>query len=129
MFQNINVLLRTVVLGGLVAIGGWWTLFLKDKLNDRDVELNRARQEVDALSIRVEDKEREIRGLGVKLEERDKEIVTLEEDIAVAEQEIEEKAGGDGTDGDTRDIDRNETPAKRSHELEHGGGIGRRAGE
>ena len=36
MFQNVNILLRTLVLGGLILIAGWWTLFLRGKLVDNE---------------------------------------------------------------------------------------------
>jgi len=89
MFQNLNVLLRTVVLGGLVAIGGWWTLFLKAKLDDRDEALNDARAEVTALAVQVEDRQREIHQLGATIEEKDGAIETLEVDVAEKQEEIE----------------------------------------
>ena len=32
MFANINVLLRNVILGGLLVLGGWWTYFLREQV-------------------------------------------------------------------------------------------------
>ena len=89
MFQNVNVLLRTLVLAGLVGIGGWWTLFLKAKLNDGTEELNRTRQEVSALSTQVEDRDREIRRLGSDLERSSETIDKLEVDVEAKTREIE----------------------------------------
>ena len=89
MFKNINILLRTLVLAGLVGIAGWWTLFLKAKLNDRDEELNTVRAEADALAVQVADKNREIQTLGVEIGEKDEEIELLVEDVAAKEAEIE----------------------------------------
>jgi hypothetical protein len=89
MFKNVNVLLRTLVLGALVVIVAWWTLFLRDKLADRDEELNAARQRVDTLSMTVEDRDREIRKLGDTIGEREEEIGVLEETVAEAERRIE----------------------------------------
>ncbi len=89
MFKNVNVLLRTVVLAGLVGIAGWWTLFLKEKLADRDEELNQSRQEVTALSMRVEDRDREITQLGVEVTRRDETIGALETDVAQKQVQID----------------------------------------
>ena len=88
MFKNVNVLLRTLVLGGLVGIAGWWTLFLKEKLNDRDEELNESRQAVSTLTMRVEDRDREIRSLGDDVAERETRITELHVEVAEAEEEI-----------------------------------------
>jgi hypothetical protein len=38
-FSNVNTLLRTLVLLGLVGVGGWWTVFLRGKLQARDLAL------------------------------------------------------------------------------------------
>jgi len=89
MFKHINLLLRTLVLAGVVGIAGWWTLFLKAKLNDRDEMLNSARAEVSALSTRVEDKEREIGKLGKTIDEQDRRIETLNADVAEKAARIE----------------------------------------
>ena len=89
MFKNVNVLLRTLVLGGLVVIAAWWTLFLRDKLVDREEELNQVRQKVDALSMDVEDRDREIRKMGLTIGEREEEIDSLQDEVAEAERRIE----------------------------------------
>ncbi len=88
-FHNVNALLRTVVLGGLVVIAGWWTLFLRGKLADRDALLAAAHEEVSVLASRVEEREGEIRELGVAIEEKDEEILSLAEDVAEKELQIE----------------------------------------
>ncbi len=89
MFKNINILLRTLALAGLVGVAGWWTLFLKAKLNDRDEELNSARAEVSSLVTQVENRDREINDLGTTIDEQGTEIETLVIDVAEKEAEIE----------------------------------------
>ena len=89
MFKNLNVLLRTLVLGGLLGIAGWWTLLARDKLTNKEEELNRTRQEIATLSMTVEERERQIRKLGVTLDERTQEIAVLEEAVAERDRQIE----------------------------------------
>lgn len=77
-FSNVNTFLRTVVLMGLVAIGGWWTMFLREKFTDHQAELRESRQEVQVLLASNEEQAVEIEQLGVELVEAEEEIVTLE---------------------------------------------------
>lgn len=77
-FSNVNTFLRTLVLAGLVGIGGWWTLYLREKFTDHEAELRDSREQVAVLRTSVEEKAAEIEVLGVELEEAAEEIVTLE---------------------------------------------------
>lgn len=89
MFQNVNVLLRTVVIGGLVAIAGWWTFFLRGKLVDHEAELAASQQEVAQLAQEIEQRERQITELGDTLAERQEEIAELQVAVLEREQRIQ----------------------------------------
>lgn len=90
MFSTLNALVRTLLLGGLLTVAGWWTLTAREKLNDREEELNQARQEASALSMQLEDRERDIRQLGTVIEERETRIQELGEDVAERDMKIEQ---------------------------------------
>ncbi len=83
--QNLSALLRTVALVGLVLIAAWWTYFLRSKLQEREVELESSREEVVALSSRLEERDKliaerdgEIRSLETAVADRDARIRALE---------------------------------------------------
>lgn len=88
-FQNVNSLLRTIVIGGLVLVLGWWTLFLKTKLTDHEAELVSSRQEVVQLSGQLEERTVQIKKLGNDLMAREEQILSLEADVVAQEQEIQ----------------------------------------
>ena len=88
-FSNVNTLLRTIVIGGLVVIAGWWTLFLRGKLSDHQAELAERVQEVELLSEQVEERNGQIKQLGSDLMEREEQILTLEADVELKEKEIQ----------------------------------------
>ena len=88
MFKNVNVLLRTVVLGGLVLIGGWWTLFLRGKLVDHEARLELSQAEVVQLSDELAHRDRQILDLGDTLQERREEIHELEVALTERDQRI-----------------------------------------
>lgn len=83
MFKHFNVLLRTVVLGGLVALGGWWTFFLRDELQEHERALEARDQEIESLAEDVREREHQIA-------ERDGRIAEQEEQIAALDQAVQE---------------------------------------
>jgi len=88
-FQNVNVLLRTVVLLGLVVLGGWWTLLLRSKLVENERQLVARTQELEAARADVEARTREIAGLRQTLVEKTAEIARLEAVVAEKERVIQ----------------------------------------
>ena len=87
-FQNTLALLRTVVLGGLVLVAGWWTLFLRGKLVDNEAEIQKRDAEIELLAERVSERDGQIEELDQTLQEREAFIVDLEEDIVEKEAQI-----------------------------------------
>ena len=91
MFKNINILLRTVVLGGLLAVLGWWTVTLRTKFIDSDAALVQSKQQISTLEIQVQDRERELRRAGAQLVASNEEIDSLEIDVAEGKQIIKQR--------------------------------------
>ena len=96
MFQNLNTLLRTLVLAGAVGVAGWWTLFLKDKLDDRAEELAASEAEVERLAGVVEKRDLRIEEMDRVLDERQERIEELGRDLAASEAEVRELAAAIG---------------------------------
>ncbi len=88
-FQNVNFLLRTLVLGGVLVLGGWWTLFLRNKLEENRVELAARTQELSATRADLEKREGQIRELTGVLEERTAEIARLRSELEQKEKRIQ----------------------------------------
>lgn len=55
-----NAALRTIALLALVSIGGWWTIFLRDKINEHEKQLLEKEEKIEELGIVIEEREREI---------------------------------------------------------------------
>ncbi len=91
MFKNINILLRTVVLGGILVVLGWWTVTLRAKFIDSDAALARSKQEVSTLEIEVQDAQRKARRVSGELKVSRQEAQDLHEDVAEAEATIKER--------------------------------------
>ncbi len=91
MFKNINILLRTIVLGGLLALSGWWTLTLRAKFLDSDAELASSKQQISTLEIALEDGQREIRRVGRALTESQEENEALAQDVEAGKEIIKER--------------------------------------
>lgn len=91
MFKNLNILLRTVVLGGLLAISGWWTLTLRSKFLDSDAALERSKQQVSTLEIAVQDSAREVRRVGRELNASNEQVDSLELDVAEGQVIIKQR--------------------------------------
>jgi len=88
-FQSVNVFLRTVVLLGLVLLGAWWTVFLRNKLAEGERALEARTQELSEARAGLEARDQQITELGRLLEERAAEIRRLETVVEQKEQEIQ----------------------------------------
>jgi hypothetical protein len=88
-FQNVNVLFRSVVLLALVLLGGWWTLFLRNKLAASERLLATRSEELASARDDLVRRQEEIRELGVTLKERAAEIARLETVVAEKERRIQ----------------------------------------
>ena len=88
-FQNVNVLLRTVVLLLLVALGGWWTLFLRGKLVASEQALAERTADLTAARAELEQRTAEIQRLGNELETKKAVIDRLQTVVAEQEREIQ----------------------------------------
>ncbi|MFT4540202.1 MAG: hypothetical protein ACI835_002651 [Planctomycetota bacterium] len=82
MFKNINAILRTVSLLLLVAIGGWWTMFLRDKVHGHEVAIEERDKEIKLLSNHLQDSE-------VRIDELDETVEQQVVEISEKAQEIE----------------------------------------
>ena len=89
-FQNVNVLLRTLVLLGVVALGGWWTLTLRSKLQENRRALEERTAELAVMKGELEERDGKIADLGRELAEKVRAIETLEAEVAEKEREIQE---------------------------------------
>ena len=83
-FRDVNVLLRTLVLLACVAIGGWWTWTLREKLLVSERALEARTAELAGAQADLARRAQEIQRLGAELEQRQREIQRLE--AVVAEQ-------------------------------------------
>lgn len=75
---KVNALLRTVALLGLVAIGGFWTQVLREKLLSHEQDLEVRDEKIGELEGQVASQGERIEELGVEIEERDRRILELE---------------------------------------------------
>lgn len=82
MFSNLNILLRTLVLGGLLALGGWWTLFLRERFANHQEELASAQAEIETLTGDLREKDLHIADLTSENGE-------LRDEVARQEAELE----------------------------------------
>lgn len=74
MLQNISVLVRTLILAGLVCIGGWWTFFLRGQLVGHEEALAKREQEIQELNDSVAERDRKIGDLSLRIAEQDQQI-------------------------------------------------------
>jgi hypothetical protein len=75
---NTTALLRTLVLGGLVLIVGWWTVYLRGRLHERDLQIADQKERIGALESSLQAKDAEILHLNEEIQERDERIRELE---------------------------------------------------
>lgn len=87
--QSLNTLLRTLLLGGLLAVAGWWTLTAREELNARHRELDEARTQAEELTRTVAQRDEQITKLGETLAERNERIQALHADVAERDRQIE----------------------------------------
>ena len=88
MFQSAAAIVRTVLLGGVVLIGGWWTWFLRDKLGEGERQLLESQQQVEALEDSLEEREAKIEELGATVARKEETIQQQVEEIREKEEEI-----------------------------------------
>lgn len=88
-FHNVNALLRTVVLLGLVLLGGWWTMLLRGKLHASELELEARTEELAQARNGLAERDQQIGQLGDMLEARKEEIRQLEATVAEKERAIQ----------------------------------------
>jgi hypothetical protein len=89
-FRNANALLRTLALVGFVALGGWWTLTLREKLLASERTLEARTAELERAKFDLEARSAEVARLGSELEARQREIQRLEAVVAEQAERIEE---------------------------------------
>jgi hypothetical protein len=83
MFRNFNVFLRTIVLAGALVLGGWWTLFLRERFSDHRQALDVAQAEIESLSGNLQESEEHIHELNSVVGE-------LRDTVVLKEKELEE---------------------------------------
>ena len=76
--NQVNVLLRTLTLGALVVIAGWWTLFLRGQLGEHERELAERQEVIEGLQLTVQERD-------ATIQEQGEEIVALLEEVAELE--------------------------------------------
>ena len=88
MLQSAASILRTLLLGGIVAIAGWWTWFLRDKLGEGERALRESQVEVQTLRTSLDESSAKIEELDVLIGEQQATIETQEAEIAAKDEEI-----------------------------------------
>ena len=83
MFNQVNVILRTVTLGALVAIAGWWTLFLRGQLGDHQRELAEREEAIEQLEADVLERDETIQLQGEEIVVLLAEVAELEVSLAL----------------------------------------------
>jgi len=90
LLQNVTVFARTLILAACVGLAGWWTMFIRDQLTGHRRELESRDEQIEGLTQTVSERERQIGDLEVTLVERDAEIGRLTEELAAAQEKIDE---------------------------------------
>lgn len=88
MFDSFNHLLRTLVIGVLVLLAGWWTLFLRSKIGEHEEAIADRDGQIETLAQDLAHKDGEIKNLGEELSARDRRIEELAEEVALLGQEV-----------------------------------------
>ena len=99
MMRNVTLFVLTLSLGGAVALGGWWTMFLRDRFGAHEIELREKTERIAALNDEVAEKAQRIDELDEEVDQLESEVVRLETslrllkiDHRVAEIEVLEQA-------------------------------------
>jgi len=79
--RNVTLFLLTLSLGGAVALGGWWTLFLRDRFGAHEEELAEREQRIELLSDEVRERD-------VRIDVLDQEVERLQEDVVRLETSL-----------------------------------------
>jgi len=87
-FRRAHALLRTVLLGGLLVLAGWWTLFLREKLTLHERALEARTEEISDLRGELETREGRIRELDRSLASSAEQIEQLGRELAEREERI-----------------------------------------
>jgi hypothetical protein len=77
MFKSVHALLRTGLLGGLLLIGGWWTVTVRDKLQVNEQALAERDARIEELTSEVGERDARIAELDLEIEEKEAQIQTL----------------------------------------------------
>ncbi|MFT5052752.1 MAG: hypothetical protein ACI8QZ_004189 [Chlamydiales bacterium] len=88
-----QLFLRTVLLGGVVAIGGWWTYFFREKVQHHELQLAERDQQIEVLVEEVSERDDEIAKLEMalwlsKIDHRVAQIEVLEQTPSESDPEI-----------------------------------------
>jgi hypothetical protein len=78
MLDNVNKFLRTIILAGLLALAGWWTLFVRAKLGDGERELAERDRRIEQQVALIAEKDGRIETQERELAEQAKKISLLE---------------------------------------------------
>lgn len=88
MFQTAAALVRTLLLGGVLLIAGWWTWFLRDKLGDGERRLAQSQAQLEVLAQDLSEREARIDELGRTIASRDATIEAQGVELAAQAAEI-----------------------------------------
>jgi hypothetical protein len=78
MFKNVNFLIRTLVLSGIVGLGGWWTIQFRQTALEREAEILERDEQIAELASTVAERDLQIVDLDTRVLEQQKEIDELE---------------------------------------------------
>jgi hypothetical protein len=87
-FKDVNSLLRTLVLAGVVVIAGYWSWFIHGKLSARDAELEEQRERIEGLANDVQEREQRIVELGDDLSASEARVAEQDEELARQRRQI-----------------------------------------
>jgi len=85
MFKNVNFLIRSLVLAGVVGIGGWWTLDYRQTALEREAEILKRDEQIAHLAATVAERDEEIVRLDARVQEQARKIDELEVSIWLLE--------------------------------------------
>jgi hypothetical protein len=89
MFDSVTNILRTIIIGVLVLLAGWWTLFLRSQIGAHETAIANRDERIGALTEEMSQKEGEIRTLGEELAAQDVQIQALTEEVAFMERQVQ----------------------------------------